>query len=292
MHDDQWLAERFEEQRPRLRQVAYRILGSIAEADDAVQDAWLRATRADAQAVENLGGWLTTIVTRVCLNTLRARTTRRDEPLDVQIPDPIVSAHADPEQVVLLEDAVGLALLVVLDRLNPAERVAFVLHDMFAIPFPDIAEMLETTPAAARQLASRARRRVRGAATPDGSVARQRQVVEAFFAAARQGDFESLVAVLDPDAVLRVDGGSRPALSRRAEGASAIARQALQFANPAAQLHPVVVNGGAGVVALVGGRPLSLMAFTVSDGRIVEIDTIADPDRVARLVAHALPAPA
>jgi RNA polymerase sigma-70 factor (ECF subfamily) len=290
MDERDWLAEQFEEQRPRLRAVAYRMLGSLSEADDAVQEAWLRLSRTDASAVENLGGWLTTIVARVCLNTLRARNARREEPLEVRVPDPVVSLEGDPEQAALLGDAVGLALLVVLETLSPAERVAFVLHDTFAVPFDEIARMLDTTPPAARQLASRGRRRVRGAATPDGAIADQRAVVDAFFAAARNGDFEALVSILDPNVVLRSDGGAaRPRLTVALEGAAAVAGQALQFANPAARLHPVVVNGVAGVVVTIDGRPFSLMAFTVARGRITEIDAIADPERVRELVGD-LPA--
>jgi RNA polymerase sigma-70 factor (ECF subfamily) len=288
MSDQDWLAERFEEHRARLRQVAYRILGSAAEADDAVQDAWLRASRAGARDVENIGGWLTTIVARVCLNLLRSRRTRREEPLDVHVPDPVVALEADPEQAALLGDAVGLALLVVLETLSPPERVAFVLHDMFAVPFDEIARMLDTSSAAARQLASRGRRRVRSAATPEGPLAAQREVVDAFFAAARRGDFEALISVLDPDVVLRSDGGAERALTASVEGAAAVAGRALMFANPAARLHPVVVNGGAGVVVTLDERPISLIAFTVVGGRIAEIDAIADPERLSRLVGALL----
>jgi RNA polymerase sigma-70 factor (ECF subfamily) len=286
MSDQNWLAEQFEANRAHLRRVAFRMLGSLAEADDAVQDAWLRASRAGADDVENVAAWLTTIVARVSLNVLRARKARREEPLDdMHIPDPVVSLEGDPEQVAILGDAVGLALFVVLETLTPAERVAYVLHDMFAVPFDDIARMLETSSGAARQLASRARRRIRSAATPDGSIEAQREVVDAFFAAARGGDFDALVAVLDPDVVLRADGGAgRPRLTVSLKGAGAVAGQALQFANPAARLHPVLVNGGAGVIVTVGGRPLSLIAFTVNRGRIVEIDAIAEPSRVAELV--------
>ena len=279
MSEQEWLAGRFEEQRPRLRQVAYRMLGSLAEADDAVQDAWLRASRAGATGVENLDGWLTTIVARICLNLLRSRRTRREEPLEVHVPDPVISFEVDPEQAALLGDAVGLALLVVLDTLNPAERVAFVLHDMFAMPFDEIARLLETSAPAARQLASRGRRR---------ALESQREVVDAFFAAARNGDFDALVALLDPDIVLRSDGGAtHPRFTAHVEGADAVAGRALQFANPAARLHPLVVNGGAGVLVTLEGQPFSLIAFTVSGGRIAEIDAIADPGRVRRIVdAH------
>jgi RNA polymerase sigma factor (sigma-70 family) len=291
--EQDWLAARFEEQRPRLRQVAYRMLGSLAEADDAVQDAWLRASRAGTDDVENLGGWLTTIVARVCLNLLRSRKARHEEPLEtVHVPDPVVSAEDDPEHAALLGDAVGLALLVVLEALSPGERVAFVLHDMFAVPFDEIARMLDTTPTAARQLANRGRRRVRSAATPDRPLAAQREVVDAFFAAARTGNFDGLIAVLDPNVVLRSDGGAaRPHLTVEIEGAPQVAGRALLFANPAAELHPVVVNGGAGTLVTVDGHPFSLMAFTISGGRIAEIDAIADRERVARIAGHLLPSP-
>jgi RNA polymerase sigma-70 factor (ECF subfamily) len=279
MTDQERLAAEFEEHRPRLRQLAYRMLGSRAEAEDAVQDGWLRASRAGADDVENVGGWLTTIVARVCLNRLR---DRRAHP-EVHVPDPVVTAaEDDPEQVTLLADAVGVALLVVLETLSPAERVAFVLHDMFAIPFDAIAELLETTPAAARQLASRGRRRVRGAARTEGSLQAQQKVVDAFFAAARAGDFEGLIAVLHPDVVSRTEG----IVTDLQRGAGAVAGQALRFANPAARLHPVVVNGGAGVVVTLDGKPAALIAFTVADGRVAEIDAINDPERVAALVAH------
>ena len=287
-NDQTWLVERFEEQRPRLRQVAYRMLGSLAEADDAVQEAWLRASAAGESRVANVGGWLTTIVARVCLNALRARGTRREERLDVRLPDPVVGRHGDPEQEALLGDAVGLALLVVLDALAPAERVAFVLHDTFAVPFPEIARLLDTTSAAARQLASRARRRVRGAAVPDASLDRQRQVVAAFTAAAQHGDFDRLVSILDPDVVLRVDGGARTELTGMRRGAAAVARGAVEFANPAARSHPVMVGGAAGVVVTVEGHPVSLMAFTVTGGRIVEIDAIVDPERAEALAGSLL----
>jgi RNA polymerase sigma factor (sigma-70 family) len=293
MDDREWLADRFEEHRPRLRAVAYRMLGSLTEADDAVQDAWLRLSRAGAGEVENLGGWLTTIVARVCLNMLRSRTTRREEPLDARLPDPVVSRERtlQPEEEALLADSVGLALLVVLDSLSPAERLAFVLHDMFELPFEEIAPMVGRTPAAARQLASRARRRVRGAAlpAPDPDLARQRGVVDAFFRAARGGDFDALVSLLDPDVVLRPDfGARRPAASRVTRGAAAVARQALLGALPTAHLHPALVNGAAGVVVTVRGRPFAVLGFTVTEGRIVEIDAIADPERVRRIAAAVL----
>jgi RNA polymerase sigma factor (sigma-70 family) len=293
MDENEWLADRFEEHRGHLRAVAYRMLGSLTEADDAVQDTWLRLSRAGASEVENLGGWLTTIVARVCLNMLRSRTTRREEPLGVHIPDPVISPEGElqPEEEALLADSVGLALLVVLDSLSPAERLAFVLHDMFELPFEEIAPMVGRSPAAARQLASRARRRVKGAEipAPDPDLARQRDVVDAFFLAARGGDFDALVALLDPDVVLRADfGARRPAASMVIHGAAAVARQALMGALPAAHLHPALVNGAAGVVVTVGGRPFAVLGFTVTEGRIVEVDAIADPERVRRIAAAVL----
>jgi RNA polymerase sigma factor (sigma-70 family) len=285
--DGDVLERRFEEHRPRLRAVAYRMLGSTAEADDAVQDAWLRVSRADIAAVENLGPWLTTVVARVCLNQLRSRQQRRESPLDVHVPDPIVSPEdgVDPEHEALLADAVGLALLVVLETLTPAERLAFVLHDMFAVPFDDIAPMLDRTPAAVRQLASRARRRVRGQETvPDPDLARQRDVVGAFFAASREGDFEALVAVLHPDVVLRSDGGAaRPRLTMVLHGADAVARQAFTSGRLSPYVRPALVNGAAGVVVAAGQRPLFVMAFTVTGGRIAAVDVLADPDRLQAL---------
>jgi RNA polymerase sigma factor (sigma-70 family) len=288
MTKSDWLAEGFEQNRTRLRAVAYRMLGSLAEADDAVQEAWLRANRPDADDVDNLGGWLTTIVARVCLNVLRSRNTRREEPMGVHVPDPVIS-RADgrnPEDEALLADSVGLALQVVLETLAPAERLAFVLHDMFDLPFDEIAPMVGRSPATARQLASRARRRVRGAEVqaPDPDIGRQREVVDAFFAAARRGDFDALVAVLDPDVVLRADGGTaRPETSGVVRGAGAVARGALMFNQPAALLRPALVNGAAGVVVTVDGQPFSVMGFTVSRGRIVQIDVMADLERLQRL---------
>jgi RNA polymerase sigma factor (sigma-70 family) len=285
MDERDWLVDRFEQQRPRLRAVAYRMLGSLSEADDAVQEAWLRLSRADTSEVSNLAAWLTTVVARVCLNMLRSRQTRREEPLDVHVPDPVVSREdgLDPEQQALLAEGVGLALLVVLEMLAPAERLAFVLHDMFAVPFEEIASILGRSPAAARQLASRARRRVQGAApVPDPDVTRQREVVDAFFAAARGGDFEALVAVLDPDVVLRSDRGALPG-SVVLRGAEAVAGQAIMFAGPARIARPALVNGVAGVVVTVDGEPVSVMAFTVTDGRIVAIDALGDPERLSQL---------
>ncbi len=280
-----WLAERFEENRPRLRAVAYRMLGSLEEADDAVQEAWVRCSAAGADEVVNLGGWLTTIVTRVCLNALRARAARPETLAGARVPDPVLSP-ADgptPEQEALLADSVGLALLVVLDALTPAERVAFVLHDVFDVPFGEIAPMLDRTPDAARQLASRARHRVRaaGAHAPDAGIVAQRAVIDAFFAAARAGDLAALVELLDPDVVLRTDGfAAGPAVLR---GAAAVS-SAASGASPHAELHHVLINGAAGVLITLRGRPAALMAFTVVGGRIVAVDGITDPHRVRRLV--------
>jgi RNA polymerase sigma factor (sigma-70 family) len=281
-----WLAERFEEHRGRLRAVAYRMLGSLDEADDAVQEAWVRFSTAGADGVVNLGGWLTTIVSRVCLNTLRARASRPETLASPRMPDPVLSP-ADgptPEQEALLADSVGLALLVVLDTLSPAERVAFVLHDVFDFPFGEIAPMLDRTPEAARQLASRARHRVRVAGTrePDGPVAAQQAVVDAFFAAARAGDLGTLVELLDPDVVLRTDGfAATPTVLR---GADAVSSAAMGGANPRAEFQPVLVNGAAGMLITMRGRPAGLMAFTIVDGRITAIDGITDPYRLRSLV--------
>jgi len=288
MTESDWLAERFEQDRSRLRAVAYRMLGSFAEAEDAVQETWLRASKSGASGVDNLGAWLTTIVARVCLNTLRARRARREDPMGVHDPDPVISSAdgASPEDEVLLADAVGIALQVVLETLTPAERLAFVLHDMFGLSFEEIAPVVGRSPATARQLASRARRRVRGADlhAPDADIARQREVVEAFFAAAHRGDLDALVAVLDPDVVVRTDGGTRFAeLSGVRRGAADVASQTLAIANPAIPKLPVLVNGAAGVVARVGGQPGAVMAFTVSHGKVVEIYAIIDPDRLSAL---------
>ena len=287
MTETDWRTERFEEHRTRLRAVGYRMLGSVSEADDAVQEAWLRFSRADTSSVENLAGWLTTVVARVCLDILRSRESRREDPLDVHVPDPIISHESgvDPEHEALLADSVGLALLVVLETLTPAERLAFVLHDMFAVPFEEIGLMIERSPAAARQLASRARRRVQGQApTPDPDLARQRDVVDAFFAAARDGDFDTLVAVLHPDVVLRSDGGlARARHTVAIAGARVVAAQALTFGRLAPFVRPALINGAAGVVVAANGRPLSVMAFTVTDGKIVAIDVLADPERLDEL---------
>jgi RNA polymerase sigma-70 factor, ECF subfamily len=293
MAESDWLAEGFERNRTRLRAVAYRMLGSFAEADDAVQEAWLRLSRSDASGVDNLAGWLTTIVARVCLNVLRSRHTRREELMGVHVPDPVVS-RADgtsSEDEALLADSVGLALQVVLETLAPAERLAFVLHDMFDLPFDEIAPMVGRSPATARQLASRARRRVRGAdaRTPDPDLARQRAVVDAFFAAAHHGDLDALVAVLDPDVVLRSDGGTaHPEASGVLHGAAAVAGRALMVAQPSALKRPALVNGAAGVVITLGGQPVAVMGFTVSRGKIAEIDVIIDPERLLRLGLPAL----
>ena len=290
MDGQQQLAERFEEQRPHLKAVAYRMLGSLSEADDAVQEAWLHLSRADTGDVRNLRGWLTTVTGRICLDMLRSRRSRAEEPLETHLPDPIVSPEEglDPEHQALLADAVGLALLVVLDRLTPAERLAFVLHDIFAVPFDEIAPIVERSPTAARQLASRARRRVQGAgAAPDADLPRQRAVVDAFFAAVRHGDFEALLAVLDPEVVLRADLGPGAA-SRLVRGAAAVAEQTRGFARFAGMGKPVLVNGAVGLLGAGGGRAYSVMAFTVRNGRIVELDILADPARLARLDLGAL----
>ena len=277
------LAEQFEEHRSHLRAVAYRMLGSLSEADDAVQEAWLRLSRTDASEVENLGGWLTTVVARISLNTLRSRRTRREEPLEVHMPDPIVDRAdgTDPEHEALLADSVGLALLVVLETLNPSERLAFVLHDMFAVPFDEIGRIVDRSPDAARQLASRARRRVRaGNAVPDPDLDAQREVVEAFLAAAREGDFDRLVAVLDPDVVLRADLG--PAV-REVRGAAAVASQAQSYSRLDLVMRPALVNGAVGLVTTRGGELFSVGGFTVRDGKIVAMDLLADPERLREL---------
>ncbi len=294
MDENEWLAARFEEHRAHLQAVAYRMLGSLTDADDAVQDAWLRLSRSGAGEVENLGAWLTTIVARLCLNMLRSRNLRREESLGVHLPDPVISPPGEfqPEEEALLADSVGLALLVVLDTLAPAERLAFVLHDMFELPFEEIAPMVGRTPAAARQLASRARRRVKGVPAPRSDLTRQREVVDAFFSAAREGDFDALVALLDPDVVLRLDAGARrPAASMVIRGAAAVARQALTglaSALPAVHLRHALVNGAAGIVVTRRRRPMTVMGFTIADGKITEIDAIADPERVPRIAAAVL----
>ena len=288
MNEQDRLAEPFEENRSHLRAVAYRMLGSVSEADDAVQEAWLRLGRSDAAAITNLRGWLTTVVARVALDMLRARKSRHEEPMGVHVPTPIVSRAdgLDPEHEALLADSVGLALLVVLETLAPAERLAFVLHDMFAMPFDEIAPIVSRSPAAARQLASRARRRVQGAApAPDADLNRQRAIVDAFLAASRDGDFDALVAVLDPDVVLRADGGAtRASQSTEVHGAAAVAQQALMFQPLARFSRPALVNGAAGlVVTAQAGKPYAVMGFTVRGGKIAEIDILADPARLGEL---------
>jgi RNA polymerase sigma-70 factor (ECF subfamily) len=284
MHDNEWLAEQFEEHRTHLRAVAYRMLGSVSEADDAVQEAWLRLSRSDPDEIDNLGGWLTTVVARVSLNVLRSRKAKREEPLEVHMPEPIIDRAdgTDPEHEALLADSVGLALLVVLETLNPAERLAFVLHDMFAVPFEEIAPIVGRSPTAARQLASRARRRVQGErAVPDADLDTQRRILDAWFAAAREGNFEALVAVLDPDVVLRADLG--PGGSRELRGAEVIASQAAAFAQLGLDARPALINGTIGAVSMLRGEPFSVGAFTVRGGKIVAIDILADPERLRQL---------
>ncbi|MER7684657.1 RNA polymerase sigma factor SigJ [Streptomyces sp. NPDC097610] len=293
MDDDELLehlADRFQEHRGRLRAVAYRMLGSLSEADDAVQEVWLKLGRTDVGEIRNLAGWLTTVVGRVCLDLLRSRAARREEPLDTYVPDPLVSPleRIDPEQEVLLADSVGLALLVVLETLEPAERLAFVLHDMFAVPFDDIAPVVGRSSAATRQLASRARRRVRGAAAPEPELdpARQKLVLDAFLAASRAGDFEALVSVLHPDVVLRVDSGvlvGGAAASKVVHGATGVAQQALMFRQFAEFSRLALVNGAIGVVTAPEGRPLSVMGVTITDGRVVEMYILADPERLTHV---------
>jgi RNA polymerase sigma factor (sigma-70 family) len=283
------LAEQFETHRRRLRAVAYRMLGSVSEADDAVQEAWIKLGRADTGDVENMSGWLTTVVARVCLNMLRARTRRREDFLPGRVPEPIIDREdgMDPEHEALIGDSVGLALFVVLETLAPAERVAFVLHDAFAVPFEEIAPIVGRTPTASRQLASRARRKVRGVNLPDRNMGVQRSVVDAFVAAVRSGDFERLIAVLDPDIVLRADGGARwVGATREIRGATAVGRSALTITRLLAGMavQNALVNGAAGIVSRdENGGPFSVMGFTVRDGRIVEIDVLADPERIRRL---------
>jgi RNA polymerase sigma-70 factor (ECF subfamily) len=287
MHDQDWLAERFEANRSHLRGVAFRMLGSLTEADDAVQEAWIRLSRTDASQVDNLRAWLTTVVGRVCLNMLRSRRTRREASLETHVPDPILSPEdgVDPEQEALLGDSIGLAMLVVLDSLAPAERVAFVLHDVFAVPFDEIAPIVGRTPTAARQLASRARRRVQGAPVPDVDLDGQWAVVDAFLAAARAGDFERLLAVLDPEVVVRSDGGvARPGLVSVVRGARAVAERAMSFRRFAETSTRILVNGTPGGIAWSpDGSPFAVLAVTVKGGRIVAIDVLADPDRLAQL---------
>ena len=296
MTDSDWLAARFEDHRPHLRSVAYRMLGSLAEAEDAVQDAWFRASRADTTAVDNLGGWLTTIVARLCLDRLRARSARREDLIGVQLPDPIVSdiesgpdsASADPERLTLLADSIGLAMLIVLDRLPPAERLAFVLHDTFGLPFDEIAPIVERSPTATRQLASRARRRVRGAGptSSDVPLERQREIVDAFIAASRAGDFEALLRILDPDVVVRADtAADRGPFAGVTEvrGRDAVAAQATAFGRFAAGARHAIVNGGAGAVVYSNGRPFAVVAVTIKGDSIAEMDFILRPERLSAL---------
>ncbi|MGW0811220.1 sigma-70 family RNA polymerase sigma factor [Nonomuraea sp. NPDC002799] len=287
MDERGWLAEGFEEHRPHLLGVAFRMLGSVHEADDAVQEAWLRLSGADTSGVQNLRGWLTTVTGRVCLDILRSRASRREEPLDWHMPDPIVSqiGGTDPEQEALLAESVGIALYVVLETLAPAERLAFVLHDVFAVPFEEIGTILGRTTSAVKQLASRARRRVQGASVvPDADLDRQHSVVDAFFAAARGGDFDALIALLDPKVTLRTDAGPlRSVSSAVIRGAVEVAGRALMFARPDARVHPALVSGAAGVVITVDHRPVSVMGFTVAGGRIVAIDGLSDPERLSAL---------
>ena len=287
MNEQDWLAQRFEEDRRRLRAVAYRMLGSVSEAEDAVQEAWLRLSGSEPGEIENLSGWLTTVVARVSLNMLRSRAVRREQPLSPHLPDPIVDPAdgVDPEHEAMLADSVGLALLVVLETLTPPERLAFVLHDMFGVPFEEIAALLERSPQAARQLASRARRRVRAQpTTPDVDVSGQREVVNAFLAAARAGDFDALVATLDPDVVLRADGGAAlAAVSAEVHGALNVARRAAMWSRVDLTMHPALVNGAAGAILTRNGVVFAIASVIVRNGKIAEMDFLADPERLARL---------
>lgn len=292
MDDHDQLARQFEQNRGQLRAVAYRMLGSLTEAEDAVQEAWLRLSRSDVSEVGNLAGWLTTVVSRVCLDMLRSRKSRREDSLDTYVPDPILSrdtSGAGPEDEAVQADAIGLALLVVLETLSPAERLAFVLHDMFGVSFDEIAEIVDKSPAATRQLASRARRRVQGAPASDGDSARQRAVVEAFLAASRTGDFEALLSLLDPDVVLRADAGEAsteyagPAVSKLVRGALDVVEQALLFSRMAPYTELAIVNGLPGTITVVNGHLMGVMGLTVSDGKITQIDILADIERVKKL---------
>ena len=291
MADQQLLAQRFEEQRGHLRAVAYRMLGSLAEADDAVQEAWLRLSRSDTSDVVNLAAWLTTVTGRICLDMLRSRTARREDPLDVHLPDPVISYDGgDPEHEALTADAVGLALLVVLETLTPAERLAFVLHDLFGVPFTDIGPIVGRTPDAAKTLASRARQRVRsGSVEPDTDLRRQREVVDAFMAAARDGDFGALVELLDPDVVLRADmGTAAPAdFTLLIRGAAQVAGRSLLFSRPGVSSRHALVNGAAGLLSWQDDKLVAVLGFTIAHGKIVTIDVLADPERLSRLGAVA-----
>jgi RNA polymerase sigma factor (sigma-70 family) len=295
MPTPEWLAEQFEEHRPHMRAVAYRMLGSVGEAADAVQEAWIRLSRADVNGVDNLRGWLTTVVARLCLDMLRTRSSRREDPLDAHVPDPIIAraisrGDEGPEAAAILADSVGLALLVVLEKLEPAERLAFVLHDVFAMSYEEIAPIVDRSVIATRQLASRARRRVQGQApTSDADLRKQRLVVDAFLAAARDGDFEGLVAVLDPAIVLRADGGAVKGLSRVVRGAQEVASQAASFSKLGLTNEVVLVNGNLGVVSRrADGHLFSVLGFTIAGGKVVEIDILADPDRLSRLDLSAI----
>ena len=294
MDQQSWLTERFEENRPRLRGVAYRMLGSLSEAEDAVQEAWLRLNRVDTATVENLGGWLTTVVSRVCLDMLRSRKSRREEPIGAQLAEPSVvpGEGADPESEALLADSVGVALLVVLDALTPAERLAFVLHDLFGMPFDEIGSIVGRTPAAAKQLASRARRRVRGSPAPsDGGRARQREVVQAFLKAARAGDIEGLLAVLDPDAVVRIDGAARIAtgaadaagVTREVRGASLWVKQFVALSRGLRFVQPALINGTVGLILAPGGRLSRALTFTFTNAKVTQLEVIGDPARLRAL---------
>ena len=283
----EWLAERFEENRAHLRRVAYRMLGSLDDAEDAVQESWLRFSRSESSGIENVGGWLTTVVARICLDMLRSRRLKREESLELNIPDFIVSREEDPEDEVVLADSVGLALLVVLETLTPAERLAFVLHDMFALPFDEIAPIMGRSSTAARQLASRARRRVQGAALPDPDLTRQREVVDAFVAAAHGGDLKALIAVLDPEVVLRAD---RDPASRGIRGSMAVAQQARGFSKLVQRTESVIVNGAPGIVSWrADGKPMAVLGFIVTHDRIAEIYVISSPERVEQLLNYRAP---
>lgn len=292
MNESQWITDRFEQHRSHLRAVAYRMLGSVSDADDALQEAWLRISNQDPETIENMQAWLTTVVGRICLNMLRARKSRRED-LTVHVPDPVIRLDgSDPEQEQLLADSVGLALIVVLETLPPAERLAFVLHDIFGVPFGDIASVFDRSEAAAQQLASRARRRLRNAPEPDRDLAQQRRVVDAFFAASRDGDFEALLEVLHPDVRLRIDGGTlRPKASILLHGADAVAAHTATFSALFPFVVPALVNGAAGAVIAPQGSLWSVMAFTVTKGRIVQIDALIDPERLARLDVDLPPIP-
>jgi RNA polymerase sigma-70 factor, ECF subfamily len=291
MDEQDRLAEHFERHRPRLRAISYRMLGSLSEADDAVQEAWLRLSGAETGRIDNLGAWLTTVVARICLNSLRSRAARREEPIESHVPDPIVSAvgGVDPEDEAVVADSVGLAMLIVLDTLAPAERLAFVLHDVFDVPFAQIARIVDRSEPATRQLASRARRRLRTTPAPDAGITEQWELVEAFLAAARVGDFHALLTVLDPDVVLRADGGAAGlAESRVQRGAQAVASGAVAFRRLGYGFRRALVNGAPGVVSYAGEEPIAVLGFTVADGRIVEMNILNDPARLRRLDLAAL----